>query len=138
MRKRIPIITILIRAAIVLIWTAVASTSRADDLTAFGDFDNDGLEDIAAITSSTTVTVYLASPDGTYTVSATLSAPGNKKITFVQVSDYNGDGALDVIASGPVSGGWVTSYILLGNGDGTFGSMTTHRWRWKGHPRGSW
>ena len=133
MKKHIPISKTLIHSAIVLITTAVASTSRADDLTAYGDFDNDGLVDIAAVTSSTTVTVYLANPDGSYTVSATLSAPRNKKITFVQLFDYNSDGALDVIASGPASGGWVTSYILLGNGDGTFGSMTTNRWRWKGN-----
>ena len=123
----------LIRAAIVLITTAVASPSRADDLTAFGDFDNDGLVDVAAVTSSTTVTVYLANPDGSYTVSATLPAPRNKKITFVQVFDINGDGSLDVIANGPASGGWVTSYTWFGNGDGTFGSMTTNRWRWKGN-----
>ena len=137
MKKHIRITKSLIRAAVFLMTTAVASTSRADDLTAFGDFDNDRLVDIAAATSSTTVTVYLANPDGSYTVSAILSAPKNKTITFVQVFDFNGDGALDVIANGPPSGGWYTSYILPGNGDGTFGSMTTHRWRWKGHPRGS-
>ena len=135
MKTHIRINKTLIHAAIVLITTAVASTSRADDLTAFGDFDNDGLVDIAAVTSSTTVTVYLANPDGSYTVSAILSAPKNKKITFVQVFDFNGDSALDVIADGPASGGWYTTYILLGNGDGTFGSMMTRRWAWP--PKGN-
>ena len=132
MKKQIPIIKALIRAAIVLITTAVASTSRAAT-EAFGDFDNDGLVDVAAITSPTTVTVYLANPDGSYTASAILSAPRNKTITFVQVYDANGDGALDVIANGPASGGWYTLYILFGNGDGTFGSMVTRRFR---SPRG--
>jgi hypothetical protein len=139
MKTPIHIKKTLIHAAIVLITNAVASTSRADGLTASGDFDNDGLVDIAEVTSSTTVTVYLVNPDGSYTVSAILSAPKNKKITYVQVFDFNGDGALDVIANGPVSGGWYTSYILLGNGDGTFGSMITRRWAWppKGN-HGSW
>jgi FG-GAP-like repeat len=116
MKMHIRLHKALIHAAIALITTAVASTSRADNLTAFGDFDNDGLVDVAAITSSTTVTVYLANPDGSYTVSATLSAPGNKKITFVQLFDFNGDGALDVIANGPASGVGSPATYCLGTG----------------------
>ena len=132
MKKHIPISKILIQSVVVLITAAVASSARAAT-EAFGDFDNDGLVDIAAVTSSTTVTVYLANPDGSYTVSAILSAPRNKKITFVQVFDFNGDGALDVVANGPAIGGWYTTYILFGNGDGTFGSMVTRRWRFNGN-----
>ena len=123
-----------IRRCAAVFTAAVAVISSASAATvAFGDFNSDGLMDMAAITSPTTVTVSLANPDGSYTVSAILSAPRNKNITFVQIYDFNGDGALDVIANGPASGGWVTSYIWLGNGGGTFGSMTTNRWRWKGN-----
>ena len=42
---------------------------------AYADFNKDGLLDMAAVTSPTTVTVSLAKPDGSYTVSATLTAP---------------------------------------------------------------
>ena len=132
MKKQIPIIKTLIHSAVVLFATAVVSSAGAATV-AYGDFNNDGFMDVAAITSPTTVTVSLANPGGSYTVSAILSAPRNKTITSVQVFDFNGDGALDVIANGPASGGWVTSYIWLGNGGGTFGSMTTNRWRWKGN-----
>ena len=129
MKKQIPIIKTLIHSAVAVIATAVVSSAGAATV-AFGDFNNDGLMDMAAVTSSTTVTVYLANPDGSYTASAILSAPRNKTITFVQVFDVNGDGALDVIANGPASGGWYTYYYLFGNGDGTFGSMVTRRFRW--------
>src|SRR5262245_37414225 len=44
---------------------------------AYGDFNNDGLiyQDKAEITSPTTITVSLANPDGSYTVSAILTTP---------------------------------------------------------------
>ena len=128
MKKQIPKIKTFIHAAVVLIATAVASSANAATV-AYGDFNNDGLMDVAAITSPTTVTVSLANPDGSYTVSAILSTPRNKQITFVQVFDFNGDGALDVIANGPASGGSYTDYIWVGKGDGTFGSMVTRKWR---------
>ena len=132
MKKQIPLTKSLIHAAVVLIATAIVSSASAATV-AYGDFNNDGLMDVAAITSPTTVTVSLANPDGSYTVSAILTAPKNKTLTFVQVFDFNGDGALDVIADVPASGGWYTSYILLGNGDGTFGSMVTRRYRFTGN-----
>ena len=50
---------------------------------AFGDLNNDGLLDMAAITAPTTVTVSLANPDGSYTVSAILSVPKNQPMTDV-------------------------------------------------------
>ena len=132
MKKQIPKIKTFIHAAVVLIATAVASSANAATV-AYGDFNNDGLMDVAAVTSPTTVTISLANPDGSYTVSAILTAPKNKTITFVQVFDSNGDGALDVMAYGPAIGGWYTTYILFGNGDGTFGSMVTRRWRPNGY-----
>ena len=82
---------------------------------AFGDFNNDGLMDKAAITGQKTITVSLANPDGSYRVSAKLTVP--KAIQFVAVTHWNGDGKLDLAASGSKphdTFGW------LGNGDGTF------------------
>src|SRR5436305_8189169 len=91
---------------------------------AYGDFNHDGLMDMAAITSPTTITVSLANPDGSYTASALLSAPKNQSLNYINVGDYNGDGNLDVAASSPANGGGMYSNKWLGNGDGTFGSAT--------------
>ena len=134
MKKQIPIIKTLIHAAVVLIASAVASSASAATV-AFGDFNNDLLMDVAAITSPTTVTVSLANPDGSYTVSAILSAPKNRQITDVGLYDRDGDGDLDVYASSPASGGWFYIHMWSGNGDGTFGSRTTVKWSWP--PKGS-
>jgi hypothetical protein len=90
---------------------------------AYGDFNNDGLVDVAAITNPTTIEVRLANPDGTYTVSATLTAPKNQPVQQVAVVDVLDDGVLDIVAQGSKkSGGRNSSYThtWLGNGDGTF------------------
>ena len=96
---------------------------------AYGDFNNDGRLDMAAITAPKTVTVSLANLDGSYTVSAILSAPGTKTITHVGAYDSDGDGNLDVLASTSTGGGGAT-HTWLGNGDGSFGKPTTARWQW--------
>lgn len=121
-------------AAVFTASVAVISSASAATV-AYGDFNNDGLLDIAAITFPTTVTVSLANPDGSYTVSAILSAPKNQKITDVGLNDHNGDGAMDVYAHCPSGGGWVYTHMWLGNGDGTFGLRTTTRWTWP--PKGN-
>src|SRR3954471_14769785 len=121
-------------AAVIAI--AVALPSRAEDpLVAFGDFNHDGLVDVAAVTSPTTITVSLANPNGGYTVSAILSASKNQQITYIGVGDFDGDGDLDVYANCPAVGGWVYTHMWSGNGDGTFGFRTTNKWSWppKGH-----
>jgi hypothetical protein len=99
---------------------------------AFADFNHDGLLDMAAITASTTVTVSLANPNGSYTVSAILTTPKNRPASELYVSDYNGDGKLDIHAVGGSNGGSLITQQWLGNGDGTFGSRTTDTFRW-GH-----
>ena len=96
---------------------------------AYADFNHDGLPDVAAVTSPTTITVSLANPDGSYTVSATLTVPKNLPIGGVNVGDYNGDGNLDVLCSNSNSKEWYT-HTWLGKGDGTFGSIQTLRHKW--------
>jgi hypothetical protein len=97
---------------------------------AYGDFNHDGLADMAAITSPTTVTVSLADPDGSYTVSATLTVPTKQPAQAVYLYDYDGDGSLDINVSGQASGNKTYSHRWLGNGDGTFDSPTTFEGRW--------
>jgi FG-GAP-like repeat len=100
--------------------------------TAFADFNNDGLLDKAVVTNPTTITVSLGKLDGSYTVSAILTTPKNRPASEIYVSDYNGDGKLDIHAVGGSNGGSLIAQQWLGNGDGTFGSRTTDTFRW-GH-----
>src|SRR5438034_1231275 len=84
---------------------------------AYGDFNHDGLMDMAALAAPKTITVSLANPDGSYTVSATLKSP--KPIDDVYVVDFNADGNLDITGRGSNAGKYYTEN-WLGNGDGTF------------------
>src|SRR5438067_8358543 len=67
---------------------------------AYGDFNNDGRVDMAVVTNPTTITVSLLNADGSYTVSATLTAPKNQPVTGINVDDYNHDGKLDISTGG--------------------------------------
>ena len=95
---------------------------------AYGDINHDGLTDKAAITANRTVTVSLANPNGTYTVSAVLTASNGPTFENIGLGDYNADGNLDVGVSASNSG-WIYSNSWLGNGDGTFGAMSTTRFK---------
>ena len=102
---------------------------------AYGDFNKDGLMDMAAITAPTTVTVSLANPDGSYTVSAKLTVPKSQQISNIEVADFNHDGKLDIVAQS-YSDKSLYGSIWYGDGDGTFGSRTTSD-GWKNNHHGS-
>ena len=104
---------------------------------AYGDFNNDGRMDVAAVTNPTTITVSLANPDGSYTVSAILTTPKNRPAAGVDVGDYNGDGRLDVNAYGGGGGNWYT-HQWLGKGNGAFGSRSTDIVHWHPGHGGTW
>jgi hypothetical protein len=104
---------------------------------AYGDFNNDGRVDMAAITAPTTITVSLLNANGTYSVSETLTTPKGKAINDVQVRDNNGDGKLDVYAFTPTNGGWY-AHSWLGKGDGTFEVRKTDRITWHFGHGGTW
>src|SRR5262245_13636380 len=97
---------------------------------AYGDLNHDGLADMAAITSPTAITVSLANADGSYTVAAVLTAPAKQPVQDVYLGDHEGDGDLDISAVGEAGGNKWYAHHWLGNGDGTFGSMTTSTGRW--------
>jgi pimeloyl-ACP methyl ester carboxylesterase len=89
---------------------------------AIGDFNGDGKPDIVTIIGSS-IRLYLGNGDGTFT--STPDTPfagvyaGN---TSLAVGDFNGDGKLDVVVTG---NDLTQAYVLLGNGDGTFGGPTS-------------
>jgi hypothetical protein len=94
---------------------------------AYGDFNHDGLVDMAAITALTTITVSLANPDGSFTVSATLTVPKSLPLGGVNVGDYDGDGDLDIGATSTSNAGVWYTHVWLGKGDGSFGHRDTHK-----------
>ena len=95
---------------------------------AYGDFNNDGRVDMAAITSPTTITVSLKNLDGSYSVSAVLTAPKSQPITDVFAQNINEDGKMDITASGSKNSGFY-SHDFLNNGDSTFSYIEPFRWK---------
>ena len=100
----------------------ITSTSNLGPNLATGDLNKDGKLDLVVSTGGTVLT-YLGKGDGTF-------SPGTSYTTvntdgFVNVSDIDGDGNLDIYI-GEANGGYYfgddlnLSYALMGNGDGTF------------------
>jgi hypothetical protein len=87
---------------------------------AVGDFNGDGIPDIATINGSeaNTVTVLLGNGDGTFTAKSTLNVGSNPY--GIAVGDFNGDGILDIATDSDTDN---TVTVLLGNGDGTFTTL---------------
>jgi polyvinyl alcohol dehydrogenase (cytochrome) len=86
---------------------------------AAGDFNQDGVLDVAAVYATGGVAILLGNGDGTFQAPVNYAAgsgPGG-----VAAADFNGDGAADlaVVNAGGVS-------VLLGNGDGTFQAAVNH------------
>jgi hypothetical protein len=98
------------------------------DGVATGDFDGNGLQDLAVVHSvDATVNVLMNNGDGTF--QPTVSYPtGLSGPDFVSVADFNGDGILDLAVIGRNSPSDVSGRIsiLMGNGDGTFRPAVTY------------
>jgi hypothetical protein len=92
--------------------TGIGATGTVTDVTLqIGDFNHDGRTDILCGTS-----ILLSNGDGTFSATGVVgSAPLE---TVVLVADFNHDGVPDVLLRG-ISGNLV---VVLGRGDGTFGS----------------
>jgi hypothetical protein len=89
-----------------------------------GDFNGDGLTDVALIGAAgwATMPVAFSNGDGTFNVTnlpitnfAGWAATANAKAI---VGDFNGDGLADVALIG--AAGWATMPVAFSNGDGTF------------------
>jgi len=84
-----------------------------------GDFNGDGVSDLAITGlgegNVSGVTILLA--DGQGGLGAPAFTPLGSSLIFVQTSDLNGDGKLDLVLSDYVA---AVVWVSLGNGDGTF------------------
>jgi polyvinyl alcohol dehydrogenase (cytochrome) len=80
---------------------------------ATGDFNDDGLLDVAAVYATGSVAILLGNGDGTFQAAVNYAAGSSP--AAVAVVDFNGDGVPDLAVA---NAGGVS--VLLGNGDGTF------------------
>ncbi len=88
---------------------------------ATGDFNNDGNQDLVAVSSDKTVTILLG--DGAGTFHAAYFKVGQQNIgslDTVTVGDFNSDGKPDLVIAGAGNG----PFLLFGDGTGNFSSSS--------------
>jgi len=104
-------------------FTLASSISMGGDVSTYiavGDFNGDGIPDLAVGTSSSNnLRILLGNGNGTFTLKSTFT--GVTQPMNVMTDDFNGDGILDLVVTSALG----DVGILLGNGDGTFTLKTT-------------
>ncbi len=91
---------------------------------AAADVNGDGRLDLLTSNySSSTAGVLLGNGNGTFGAVTTYSTGTNSNPYSIAVADVNGDGRLDLLTANSNSN---TAGVLLGNGNGTFGAVTTY------------
>ena len=102
-----------------------ATGGQLPEFTAIGDFNGDGIPDIAVPDYyNDVVTILLGAGDGTFQLGQSYSVGAYP--TFVAVGDLNGDGKLDLVVVNTAGGNAGGFGVLLGNGDGTFQPQTQY------------
>jgi hypothetical protein len=88
------------------------------------DFNGDGKPDIATAVGGA-VRLFLGDGDGSFTAAADTSFfSGYISNLSLAAGDLNGDGKLDIVVTG-AENNLSQAYVLLGNGDGTFGAAAS-------------
>lgn len=88
--------------------------ATADGIAA-ADVNNDGNIDLISGSSEGAVGILLGNGDGTFLAASTFATGGTP--TAVAVTDFDGDGKLDIVTANSAQG---TISVLSGNNDGTF------------------
>jgi hypothetical protein len=99
--------------------TAPSLNPGGHGLIATGDFNGDGIPDLAVPTASA-IAIYLGKGDGTFAFKGSVPA---SDVQSIEVADFNGDNLSDLAVTKGT--GTQTSVVLfLGAGDGTFPRST--------------
>ncbi len=99
---------------------ATSTAARAPGRTAVGDFDGDGLADLAVPDAAVNaIFVLRGAGDGGFLIVG--QVPAGREPNAAAAGDFNGDGVVDLAVSNNAS---LDVSILLGNGDGTFRAGT--------------
>jgi len=88
---------------------------------AIGDLNGDGAMDIVAV-SGYSLDVFLGDNSGIFTLTSSQALYFGGQTTLY-LHDLNGDGHLDIVANDLIG---ARTFVLLGNGDGTFQSFVTY------------
>jgi hypothetical protein len=99
------------------------ASGQAANSYCYGDFNGDGYVDTAAATGSG-IRITLFGTAGTTLSTSSIPLASGRILSQIVTADFNGDGKLDLavvyLATSPSGQGGVT--VLLGKGDGTFGT----------------
>jgi len=95
-------------------FTASQAATPGNGFVVSGDFNRDGIPDLAIAQFGNAVNILLGHANGTYSSFSTVAADGD--ISQIAMADVNHDGILDLVANSLGN----ELQFLLGNGDGTF------------------
>jgi hypothetical protein len=109
---------------------AYSSGGNGPDSVAIADLKGNGKLDLVVANGATsTVGVLVGNGDGTFEAPATYGSGGSEPLA-VAIGDVNGDGIPDLIVTNAFptgsQGGDSEVSVMLGNGDGTFGSPVSY------------